>query len=115
MPLLTICQGCGKQYRVDDRYAGKKAKCKNCGASMTVPMPATPKEPTDDDFDFGAMADMEGSAHVDASAPMAITMPPPSAAAAPTDSSAPPLPAVAKGLTAKSSTENHPNSSSSPE
>jgi hypothetical protein len=99
MPLLTICQGCGKQYRVDEKYAGKKAKCKNCGASMLVPMPAVPKEPTDDDFDFSAMADMEGSAQVDASAPMAMTAPPPSASAAPSESSAPPIPGVAKSLT----------------
>lgn len=49
---------------------------------MVVPTPPPPPpvaKPSDDDFDFGALADMEGSAPVDASAPMAMTAPPPAA------------------------------------
>ncbi|MFT3785735.1 MAG: PrsW family glutamic-type intramembrane protease [Tepidisphaeraceae bacterium] len=30
---------CGKRYKLDDTLAGKKAKCKACGATLTVPMP----------------------------------------------------------------------------
>lgn len=31
------CESCGKQFRVDDKYAGKKAKCKQCGNSIKIP------------------------------------------------------------------------------
>jgi ribosomal protein S27E len=37
MSIQVGCEGCGKIYTVDDRFAGKKAKCKTCGAVMTVP------------------------------------------------------------------------------
>jgi hypothetical protein len=80
MAIVTTCGQCGKSYRVDDKFAGKKAKCKACGAAMVVPTPPPPPpvaKKSDDDFDFGALADMEGSAKVDASAPMAMTAPPP--------------------------------------
>jgi len=49
---------------------------------MVVPTPPPPPpvaKKSDDDFDFGALADMEGSAKVDSSAPMAMTAPPPAA------------------------------------
>jgi hypothetical protein len=89
MPIVTTCGECGKSYRVDDKFAGKKAKCKACGAAMVVPTPPPPPpvaKTSDDDFDFGALADMEGSAKVDASAPMAMTAPPPAAAKEPKSS-----------------------------
>ena len=37
MPVVAQCGQCGKQYRVDAKFAGKKAACKNCGAVITVP------------------------------------------------------------------------------
>src|SRR4051794_6370458 len=45
MSIQVGCEGCGKIYTVDDRFAGKKAKCKTCGAVMTVPGGAKPAAP----------------------------------------------------------------------
>jgi ubiquitin-protein ligase len=33
------CPGCGKFFSLRDEHAGKTARCKRCGASLTVPMP----------------------------------------------------------------------------
>ncbi len=32
------CPSCSKKYRVDDSFAGKKAKCKQCGEPMPIPL-----------------------------------------------------------------------------
>jgi hypothetical protein len=40
MSIQVSCAGCGKSYRVDDRFAGKRAKCKACGNEMLVPAAA---------------------------------------------------------------------------
>ena len=37
MPIVFRCEECGQRYRVPDDKAGKKAKCKKCQASLTVP------------------------------------------------------------------------------
>jgi hypothetical protein len=37
MPIEFNCPNCFKGYRVADSSAGKRAKCKDCGAAMTVP------------------------------------------------------------------------------
>ncbi len=37
MPFETKCQGCGRQLRVGDEHAGKKARCPHCGAIFDVP------------------------------------------------------------------------------
>ena len=34
------CAGCGRSFTVPDSFAGRKAKCKGCGAPVTVPVPA---------------------------------------------------------------------------
>lgn len=31
---------CGKEYKLDDKLAGRKAKCKECGAAVVVPNPS---------------------------------------------------------------------------
>src|SRR5690349_8248247 len=31
------CENCGKHFRVADELAGRKAKCKDCGGSITIP------------------------------------------------------------------------------
>jgi hypothetical protein len=62
---------------------------------MMVPVPAAPPKPkaSDDEFDFGALADMEGSAQVDANAPMALAaLPPPPASTS--NKQVPPLPGM---------------------
>lgn len=64
MPIATSCEDCGRDYTVKDELAGKKIKCKDCGAILVVPAarksgsaPAAPKKrpppkkaESDDDF-----------------------------------------------------------------
>ena len=38
--IAFTCSECGKTFRVPDQYAGRSAKCKICGNTVTVP--ATP-------------------------------------------------------------------------
>src|SRR5258706_111877 len=40
MSIEFRCDGCGKAYKVGDALAGKKARCKACGAVMVVPAAA---------------------------------------------------------------------------
>ncbi len=37
MPIEIRCESCGKRYRVEDRFAGKRVKCRNCEAGIPVP------------------------------------------------------------------------------
>jgi hypothetical protein len=46
MGLQVECQECGARYNVGENLAGKRAKCKKCGATMQIPAPAV--EETDD-------------------------------------------------------------------
>lgn len=41
MAILVFCSGCQKQLNVDDRFAGKKVKCKRCGGILAVPATTT--------------------------------------------------------------------------
>ncbi len=36
MPLEIRCETCGKRYRVDERFAGKRVKCRHCEAAIVV-------------------------------------------------------------------------------
>ena len=36
--MLTICCRCGKKYQVDDRFAGRRVKCRACGKRIAVPL-----------------------------------------------------------------------------
>ena len=45
MPIIVSCE-CGKRFRARDELAGRRAKCPNCGAVLTIPKPlAAPKPP----------------------------------------------------------------------
>src|SRR2546430_10974526 len=37
MAISFSCGPCGKPYKVDERFAGKKAKCRGCGAINKIP------------------------------------------------------------------------------
>jgi len=37
MSIAFRCGGCQKKYAVDDKFAGKKVRCKQCGQIMAVP------------------------------------------------------------------------------
>ncbi len=41
MPIRMTCPGCGLKYDLPDKHAGKKARCKSCGAEMKIPVPRT--------------------------------------------------------------------------
>jgi hypothetical protein len=45
MMIPVTCGGCGRQYEVDGRYAGKTVKCAYCGQPMAIPVsePAVPE------------------------------------------------------------------------
>ncbi len=42
MPIQMRCGGCGKQYTVQDDWAGKTVRCKGCGTVLRIPMPSLP-------------------------------------------------------------------------
>lgn len=99
MSIKTKCDGCGKSYQVDDKFAGKKAKCKACGQVMVVPAAGAAAAPAKSagapqrstskpgprkaevaaaEFDFSAIDDIESSGTIDHS-----YQPPPVAVVAP--------------------------------
>lgn len=47
--IQTKCPSCGKQYKMPDETAGKKAKCKACGMVMQIPAKGGRPAPTEDD------------------------------------------------------------------
>ena len=48
MSLSVQCGECGAKYNVSDALAGKRAKCKKCGATMQIPKPAVETGAEDD-------------------------------------------------------------------
>lgn len=74
MPIEVQCGGCGKRYNVGDQFAGKKAKCKNCGAVMVVPQPVPVEAAPDMDYD--ALAALESTGQIDESAAVQVAPPP---------------------------------------
>ena len=49
MSLTVECNACARRYNVADNWAGKRVKCKNCGAVMQVPAPPAESSPGDND------------------------------------------------------------------
>lgn len=45
MAITTTCSGCGKTLAVADEYAGRQARCPQCGQIYTVPMSTQPNFP----------------------------------------------------------------------
>ena len=49
---IDVACACGARFRVKDQWAGRRAKCRKCGAVVTIPPPAAPerlRDLTDDD------------------------------------------------------------------
>jgi hypothetical protein len=63
------CPGCGKRFSVAAQHAGKRGKCKACGAMVAIPTPAQPAQ-EDDLYDFAP------GANVPPSAPQPAPLPP---------------------------------------
>jgi hypothetical protein len=88
MPLSLACT-CGKSYQVNESLAGKRVKCKACGASLTVPQPGEMQPATaadDDDFRLSPLETPAARPAVVTPRPAASPAP---AAVAPTPVSAP--------------------------
>jgi hypothetical protein len=92
MSFVVSCQ-CGKQFRVKDDQAGKKAKCPGCGTALrldpgaSAPPPPPRPQATEDEsdpfanFDLEAAAAMERNAVVDENQGPRVAAPPPRARA----------------------------------
>lgn len=81
MSFVVSCQ-CGKQFRVKDDQAGKKAKCPGCGSSLLLQPPPPPPPAAEEsdpfaNFDLEAAAAMERNAVVDENQGPLLTAPPP--------------------------------------
>jgi biopolymer transport protein ExbB/TolQ/DNA-directed RNA polymerase subunit RPC12/RpoP len=50
MYFTFACPHCGKKLKVREEAAGRKAGCPYCKASVVVPSPPAPSEPTEDDL-----------------------------------------------------------------
>ncbi len=64
MPVIT-CPKCQAQYKVAESAAGRRAKCKKCGQSFTIPAPEQPAPPPETGVgqsDFEALAAGEAQA-----------------------------------------------------
>ena len=47
MPIETICKGCARKLRVDDEYAGRRARCPHCRTIYDVPPSTARTVPSD--------------------------------------------------------------------
>ena len=54
MAIEFSCE-CGKQIRVADQFAGRRAKCPGCGQPITIPQPDTPADEFDGDLLYEAI------------------------------------------------------------
>ena len=60
MSISTKCRKCGRRYNLKDEHAGKKFRCKECEAVVTVPQAEPASFAADDwDDDFGGGTDYE--------------------------------------------------------
>lgn len=59
MPIEVTCDACGARFKAPDSAAGKKGKCKKCGAVISVPVPepvGVPEAEPDDLYDVAEPA-----------------------------------------------------------
>jgi predicted Zn finger-like uncharacterized protein len=100
MHISVTCENCHKHYRVEDKLAGRKVKCKACGRAIAIPAGPTP--PVEDLLaGLNAAAAAEQGAPTRASTPSADTTPRPRPSPqpsvepveAPADYDLPPVPA----------------------
>jgi hypothetical protein len=70
MSISVVCAGCGKRFNVADQFAGKRGKCKSCGAAIEIPRAGLPKSPEVDDLpDLAALGDLDRSARASVAPP----------------------------------------------
>ena len=74
-PAEIACTHCGKTYRFDAKYRGRKVKCKKCGQAFAYDLPDAQPDAREDTYE---LAD-EAQDSVDASTPSVRDTSPPSA------------------------------------
>src|SRR5687768_8001911 len=94
MPIPVTCDGCGARFKAPDAAAGKKGKCKKCGATIVVPAPAAVGAEAEDE-----MYDLAGATPPPMPPPAPPYNPtrPPASAASPTSAAL-----AARGVVPKS-------------
>ena len=65
------CPGCGKRFSVAAQHAGKRGKCKACGAMVSIPAPTAPAQ-EDDLYDFAPQAGVPAASPHPAPLPQAV-------------------------------------------
>ena len=61
MSITFACENCGKPFTVDAKLAGKKGRCKRCGAVMPIPFSGDPPIPSSSTrLDDSARGDLYG-------------------------------------------------------
>src|SRR6184192_2244960 len=76
MPLSVECPECGARYNVPDKLAGKRAKCKKCGATIPIPAAAS-DDPGAEDDSLAALAELAGEPVAPRGTSRASLKPPP--------------------------------------
>jgi DNA-directed RNA polymerase subunit M/transcription elongation factor TFIIS len=71
MPIATSCNHCGKAYKVSSKFAGKKAKCTDCGNSFSIPAPMAAPVPNAALYENDMMAGLSDAAAMEGDAPAA--------------------------------------------
>src|SRR5687768_5320554 len=61
MPVPVQCDQCQAKYLIEDRFAGKRAKCKRCGHIMSIPLPEPDVVELDDTMETDARSSAETS------------------------------------------------------
>ena len=82
VPVMSItfaCESCGKSFTIDDKFAGKKGKCKQCGEVMDIPSrrPPDPARAKPSKVDVYGFEDDEGSSRYSRSDPASVEDTPP--------------------------------------
>lgn len=57
MMIQVKCGSCGRQYKLPDETAGKRARCKACGEAMAIPAAKPAKQSDDDPLGLGSSGD----------------------------------------------------------
>ena len=70
------CEFCGKLFRLDDKYAGKKAKCKECSKSIVIPHPVVEREEEDYEIEAVEVAPAASASPVPAPSPAPVAAAP---------------------------------------
>src|SRR5438034_11420681 len=61
MLIDVTCRNCGSTYRVSEQFAGRQAKCKNCGAKIPVPAAPPVSIPAPQGLDIDPLAALESA------------------------------------------------------